>query len=329
MGDNSVLKIDNLKIELIHKNQKLIAVKDVSFDLDPGKTIGIIGESGSGKSITCSAILGLLEDKKWIINGDIYFGETPIPYRSNKDMNKFRGKHIALITQNPMSAFDPLRTIRYHFIETLTTHKNMSKKDIEKKAIYILNKMKIQNPKNVLDCYSFELSGGMLQRIMIAIAIALEPEVLIADEPTTALDLTVQYEIIKILSKMQKDLGTSIILVSHDLGVISELADEVLVMYGGSIVEKAPLNEIMTSPKHPYTKGLISSRPNFSKERLAILEGTPPNLFERIGGCEFYNRCNIKNEKCIDNMISSIKVSQNHEVRCIHFEEGAYSCGTA
>ncbi|MGL5693597.1 MAG: ABC transporter ATP-binding protein [Peptostreptococcaceae bacterium] len=329
MSENTILKVKNLKIELLNNDKNLLAINDINFDLLKGKTIGIIGESGSGKSLLCSTILGLLNKDKWKISGDIYFKDTFLQYQNNKFMCKYRGKHIALITQNPMSSFDPLMTIKGHFIETLKEHSYLSENQIKEKAISILEKLRIHNPKNVLNSYSFQLSGGTLQRIMIAIAICLEPEILIADEPTTALDLTVQYEIIKILQSMKKEFNTSIILVSHDLGVISDLADEILVMYGGNIIEKASTRELLTNAQHPYTKGLLSSRPSFSKNRLTTLEGTPPNLFERGNGCEFYNRCSLKNEKCENHIPSNIKIDFNHEVRCLQFEEDNYNYGTA
>lgn len=329
MEDTSILKIKNLSIELIQKNERLKALDNVSLSLEKGKTIGIIGESGSGKSLTCSSIMGLLDDKKWIVNGDIYFENKFLPYRNNTEMNKFRGKHIAMITQNPMSAFNPLRTIGYHFIETLSSHEKTTKCEIEEKAMNILEKMHISNPKNVLSSYPFQLSGGMLQRVMIALAVILEPEIIIADEPTTALDLTVQREIINILSYIQDTLGTSIVLVSHDLSIISELADEVLVIYGGTIVEKAPVDEILNNPKHPYTNALIQSRPKFSKNRLPVLEGTPPRLFERGSGCEFYSRCNVREKNCKNNNVDIININENHQVKCVLFKEAIKNCGTA
>ncbi|MEW9077602.1 ABC transporter ATP-binding protein [Terrisporobacter glycolicus] len=329
MEDTSILKIKNLSIELIQKNERLKALDNVSLSLEKGKTIGIIGESGSGKSLTCSSIMGLLDDKKWIVNGDIYFKNKFLPYRNNTEMNKFRGNHIAMITQNPMSAFNPLRTIGYHFIETLLSHEKTTKCEIEEKAMNILEKMHISNPKNVLDSYPFQLSGGMLQRVMIALAVILEPEIIIADEPTTALDLTVQREIINILAHIQDTLGTSIILVSHDLSIISELADEVLVIYGGTIVEKASVDEILNNPKHPYTNALIQSRPKFSKNRLPMLEGTPPSLFERGNGCEFYSRCNAREKICKNNNVDIININENHQVKCVLFKEAIKNCGTA
>ena len=329
MEDTSILKIENLSIELIQKNERLKALDNVSLSLEKGKTIGIIGESGSGKSLTCSSIMGLLDDKKWIVNGDIYFKNKFLPYRNNTEMNKFRGNHIAMITQNPMSAFNPLRTIGYHFIETLLSHEKTTKCEIEEKAMNILEKMHISNPKNVLSSYPFQLSGGMLQRVMIALAVILEPEIIIADEPTTALDLTVQREIINILAHIQYTLGTSIILVSHDLNIISELADEVLVIYGGTIVEKAPVDEILNNPKHPYTNALIQSRPKFSKNRLPVLEGTPPSLFERGNGCEFYGRCNVREKNCKNNNVDIININENHQVKCVLFKEAIKNCGTA
>ncbi|MEG1409156.1 MAG: ABC transporter ATP-binding protein [Terrisporobacter sp.] len=329
MNDERVLDVRNLSIDLISKRGVVNAIKDINFEVKSGKTLGIIGESGSGKSLTCSAILGLLDSEQWIVNGDISLKDEGMPYRNNKEMIKYRGKRIALITQNPMSSFDPLMSIKKHFIETLIGCKNITKIDIEEKAIELLEKMHIKNAKYVLDSYPFQLSGGMLQRVMIAIAISLEPDILIADEPTTALDLTIQFEIVKILKEMQEKLGTTILIVSHDLGVISELADDVVVMYAGDIVEKGPINYILENPSHPYTKGLFSSRPAFSKERLNVLEGHPPNLFQRNRGCQFYDRCSEKGHSCKSNDIYVSKINNFHEVRCIRFKKEESSSGTA
>ncbi|SCJ97184.1 Glutathione import ATP-binding protein GsiA [uncultured Clostridium sp.] len=329
MNNDSILKVEGLTIDLITESGKVRVIDNISFRLRRGKTIGIIGESGSGKSITCSAILGLLERRKWSINGNVYFKNSKVIYGDKGNIQELRGNHIAVIRQNPMNSFNPLITIREHFIETLKSHRNISRKEISIMARTILMEMKIQNVDNVLDSYSFQLSGGMLQRIMIALAVVLEPEILIADEPTTALDLTVQYEILKILARVQKKYGTAIILVSHDLGVISDLADDVVVMYSGNIIENAPINEIVHYPKHPYTKSLMESRPKFSKERLTVLEGVPPRLGEVEVGCKFYNRCNMKSEVCIEKQLCIIKVNENHDVKCILYKEELYNCGNA
>ena len=322
MDKNLALKINNLNIYFRKQEKEYLAVKDINLNLQQGKTLGIIGESGSGKSLTCSAILGFLDNAKWNVSGSIYFNENKLPYENNKEMNQYRGNHIALISQNPMNSFNPIMTIRKHFFETCSN--TMSKIEIENRAINILDEMKIQNPKNVLDSYPYQLSGGMLQRVMIALAIILEPEIIIADEPTTALDLSVQYEIIKILANIQNKLDTSIVLVSHDLAVIGHLAHEVAVMYGGSIVEKADSNTIFNNPKHPYTKGLLKSRPRFSKEPLEVLDGIPPSLFSRGKECDFYSRCNERCEHCKGINIPNIHLEKNHEVKCILLEEELY-----
>lgn len=329
MKGDTILEVKNLSIDLIDKDKILNAVNNVNFNIKSGMTLGIIGESGSGKSLTCSSILGLLDSNQWIIKGDIKLKGEKVPYLDNKKMANFRGKKIALITQNPMSSFDPLMSIKNHFIETLIGQKNMTKKDIEAKAIELLEKMHIKNPKQVLNSYPFQLSGGMLQRIMIAISISLEPDLLIADEPTTALDLTIQHEIIKILQNMQKTLDTTILIVSHDLGVISKLADEVIVMYAGQVVEKAFIDDIINTPKHPYTKGLFASRPSFSKERLNVLEGHPPNLAQRRNGCQFYDRCSQKSTVCNSTKIQTIQINKFHEVKCISLCEEENNSGTA
>lgn len=315
---STVLEIRDLKIGLKKDGLIIPAVNGVSFALQEKKTFGIIGESGSGKSLTCMAAMGLLDKKRWQVSGDIILKGERIPYEDNAAMGRFRGNRIALIMQSPMSAFDPTVTIEHHFRETVNKagQNKMAKEDIRKKASEMLLRMRIRDPEAVLRNYSFQLSGGMLQRIMITLALIMEPDVLIADEPTTALDMTTQHEIINLLEEIQKELGTAILLVSHDLGVISHLASEVAVMYAGSIVEKGPLDNIIGAPLHPYSKGLFLSRPAFSKKRLPVLNGQPPTLTERGEGCQFYKRCMIRRPECLEHSPEMVAVAAGHEVSC-------------
>ena len=274
----SILEVHGLQIKLKkNKNRQITAVDNLSFCMKKGRTLGIIGESGSGKSLTCMGIMGLLDPKIWSVEGNVVFGGKDLDISRRKSMSGICGNKIALIMQNPMSAFNPVITIGAHFYETMNKPgmKKKSRAEIEEAASELLRKMHIRDPQAVLRAYAFQLSGGMLQRIMIALALAVEPDILIADEPTTALDLSVQNEIIKILKELQTQYGMTILIVSHDLSVIRELADDIAVMYAGNFVESGAADIILKTPEHPYTRGLFMSRPEFSKDRLIMMEGQP------------------------------------------------------
>lgn len=315
----SLLEVKSLNIYLKREKERINAVRNVSFSIEKGKTLGIIGESGSGKSITCYAIMGLLDKDLWEVSGEVYLNGESLNIHDNNFMQRIRGSKIAMIMQNPMSAFNPVITIGAHFVETINKagEEKKSKEEIRKRAIDLMEKMRIRDPEAVYRSYAFQLSGGMLQRIMIALALVSEPELLIADEPTTALDLTVQHEIIKILNEMQSKLNTSILIVSHDLGVISHLADEIAVMYAGVFMEKNTANEILDNPRHPYTKGLFASRPAFSKNRLTVMPGHPPRLEERGQGCQFYKRCTIGSKECESYVPGEEEERSMREIRCL------------
>jgi oligopeptide/dipeptide ABC transporter ATP-binding protein len=297
-------------------------VNALSFTLNRGETLGIIGESGSGKSLTCLGMLGLLDREKWRVEGEVFLAGTPLPYRDNRAMRPYRGRRIALIMQNPLSAFNQMIPIAAHFRETLNSPDSppQSLEQVRKAAREILARMRIRDPDAVLDSYAFQLSGGMLQRIMIALALVMKPDVLIADEPTTALDLTVQHEIITILQEMQENYGTAIFLVSHDLGVIARLASHIAVMYAGEFVEKGPAEVLLTQPVHPYTRGLFASRPQFSKSRLPVLEGQPPMLTDWRRGCAFYDRCQKSGDTCKDLHPGPVSLDGVHDAWCIRAE---------
>ncbi len=314
-----LLEVKNLDIRLKKGKETIPAVNGVSFSVEKGKTLGIIGESGSGKSLTCYGVMGLLDKKLWDYNGEVYLDGELLDIKDNKKMQKIRGNKIALIMQNPMSAFNPVITIGAHFVETInkTGETKKTKEEIRSKALELMDKMRIRDPEVVYKSYAFQLSGGMLQRIMIALALVSEPELLVADEPTTALDLTVQHEIMNILHGMQKDYETSILIVSHDLGVISHLADDIAVMYGGEFMEKGPAHKILADPEHPYTRGLFSSRPAFSKERLKMMPGSPPRLEERGTGCQFYGRCGERKNGCKEYSPDKGTMISDREVRCL------------
>ncbi|MFZ7102062.1 MAG: ABC transporter ATP-binding protein [Peptococcaceae bacterium] len=297
---DTVLEVKNMKIALKEQDGLYPAVDNFAIALRKGKTLGIIGESGSGKSISCMAIMGLLDHEKWEYSGEVLLNGREIPFTDNIKMRTYRGRSIALIMQNPSSAFDPVYTIKRHFEETVRVHdRTAGKAEIKAQALEMLRQMHIKNTEDVYESYPFQCSGGMLQRIMIAIAVIQKPDVLIADEPTTALDLTMQHEIIKILKEVQARYNTSIIMVSHDLGVITHMADDITVMYSGNIVECGSARDVLSSPAHQYTQGLFRSRPAFSKERLSEVAGTQIGLKERGAGCQFFDRCPMKAEACL------------------------------
>lgn len=318
-----ILEVSDLCITLKQKKKKIDAVDHISFSLEKGKTLGIIGESGSGKSLTCMGILGLLKKELWDVQGEIRFQDEVLNMKDRKQITKLNGNKIAMIMQNPMSAFNPVITIGAHFYETMNKpgKEKLSKNEIQRIAIGLLEKMHIRDSESVLRSYAFQLSGGMLQRIMIALALAVKPDILIADEPTTALDLSVQSEIIHILKELQKEYGMSILIVSHDLSVIRALSHNIAVMYAGNFVEKGTVEELLEKPAHPYTRGLFASKPEFSKKRLPMMEGQPPSLEERHEGCRFYERCPEKTEKCLQYKIRSQMETKGHQVNCVRCYE--------
>ncbi|WP_027295328.1 ABC transporter ATP-binding protein [Robinsoniella sp. KNHs210] len=323
MDENNILSVKDLNVFLKRGKEKIPVVEDMDFQIQKGKTLGIIGESGSGKSVTCSSVLGILDREKWESTGRVLFEGSQMPYQDIKALNRILGKKISWITQNPMSAFDPLFSIEYHFQETVKAHENKEPGEIHENAAEILKRLHIHDPERVLESYSFQLSGGMLQRVMIAIALIQKPALLIADEPTTALDLTVQHDILKLLKEMQEELQMAILLVSHDLGVISKIADDIMVMYAGKNIEHSPRSVILKDPVHPYTKGLFRSRPVFSKERLPVLKGQASGLLNRGKGCMFYDRCPIAGNSCKVKEIPIVMAADKHMVRCLEAIENS------
>ncbi|MCU7746795.1 nickel import ATP-binding protein NikD [Priestia megaterium] len=259
--ESKLLQVRNLHVQLKSQNGLTDLVKDINFELKPGKVLGLIGESGCGKTITSMSILQLLNRKETIIEGSITLKGQELNGLAEKEMRKIRGKDIAFIMQNPMNAFTPVFTIGHQFIETICSHTNWNKKQATELAIESMKQVNLPDPNKLLKYYPFQLSGGMLQRVMIAIAASLHPAIIIADEPTTALDVNNQKKVLRHLDKVRADYGSAILLISHDLGVIAELADEVAVMQHGKIVEKADVFQLFDAPKHEYTKKLLNARP--------------------------------------------------------------------
>lgn len=315
-----MFEVRNLNADLCQDDRTFPVVRDVSFRIDEGKLLGLIGESGSGKTVTALSIAGVQRPPRWQVRGEVRLDGKDIPLHSEEQMRQLRGREICFVTQNPMSAFDPLFTIRDHFRETQAAHGNESREAGDRMAEELLERMRIADPKKVLKSYPFECSGGMLQRIMIAIAVMNRPKLLIADEPTTALDRTVQYEIIRILGEL-KEMGSAILFVSHDLKAVSYIADDIAVMYGGYLVEQGPVRSLLESPQHPYTKALIGATPGFSKDPLPVLEGMPPSLQQRPPeGCPFLPRCKGRTTLCDHYGMECI--TQDHRlVRCAQYKE--------
>lgn len=316
----NLLDVKNLTTSFNIDGESFLAVNDISFDLKEGEVLGIIGESGSGKSVTALSIMNLLPKFNGKIEaGSIIFNGKDLTTLNDKEMCRIRGKDISIIFQEPMTALNPIFTIEDQISEVLATHKICHKDEIYYKITQVLSQLKIPNPEEIMKKYPFEISGGMRQRIVMAMAIICNPKIIIADEPTTALDVTTQAEILDLLKNIMKDIGSSIILITHDLGVIAEMATKVAVMYRGRIVESCEVEEFFDNPKHPYSKGLINSMPsNFNEQnRFNWIKGNVPNLSEKIIGCEFCNRCNESMKICSSKMPYDINIKNNHTVRCL------------
>lgn len=320
-----VLEVKNLATVFKTSEGIVKAVDDVSFYVKRGKVLGIVGESGSGKSVTALSIMGLLPKKIGKIeSGEVLFNGKDITDLTEKDMGKIRGNKIAMIFQEPMTALNPVFSIGWQIGEALEIHQNIKGTKQKETIIELLRMVKIPQPEKIIDAYPNQLSGGMRQRVMIAMALCCQPELLIADEPTTALDVTIQAQVLALMNQLKKDLGTSMMFITHDLGVIAEMADDVVVMYKGKIVEACSAVELFKNPKHPYTYGLIQSRPeNFVKgKKLYFIKGMISNNLEEIKGCVFAARCEHCMPKCRERMPELEEIEVDHQVRCWLHEGG-------
>ena len=315
---SNLLNVENLEIKFRTADGTLPAVRNISFSVDREETLCIVGESGSGKSITSLSIMGLLPSNGYITKGSIYLEDENLSGKKEDEMERLRGNKLSMIFQEPMTALNPVLTIGYQLREPLIIHKNMSKKEASQASVELLDKVGIPNPKEKLNQHPHELSGGMRQRVMIAMALACEPSLLIADEPTTALDVTIQAQILDLINDLQSEIGMGVIFVTHDMGVVAEIADRVMVMYGGEVIELADVETLFDNPLHPYTKGLLDSVPDVddvSKEINAI-KGSMPSLNEEIPGCRFHPRCPFAMDICKQKEPPTFEVTSTHYSKC-------------
>ncbi|HXF44598.1 MAG TPA: ABC transporter ATP-binding protein [Burkholderiaceae bacterium] len=295
-----LLEVRNLRIEFPTRRGTLVAVDDVSFSIAPGEVLGVVGESGAGKSLTGAAIIGLLEPPGRIAAGQVWLSGRRIDNLPPAEMRKVRGREIGAVFQDPLTSLNPLYTVGRQLVETIVTHLPVSAAEARQRAIELLAATGIPAPERRIDHYPHQFSGGMRQRVVIALALAAEPKLVIADEPTTALDVSIQAQIISLLKRLCREHGTAVMLVTHDMGVIAETADRVAVMYAGRIVEIGPVADVIHRPQHPYTVGLMGSIPTFGQEteRLAQIEGSMPRLNAIPPGCAFHPRCTQAFERC-------------------------------
>ena len=323
---NQLLSVQNLTTKFRTDDGIITAVDDVSFDMDPGETLCIVGESGSGKSVTALSLMRLIPKSNGLIDSSsqIVLEGQDLLQLGQDDMRDWRGDRIAMIFQEPMTALNPVYTIGEQIAEVFRIHRGMSKKEAIKASIGILEQVKIPDAHQRVHEYPHQMSGGMRQRVLIAMALACKPTLLIADEPSTALDVTVQAQILKLMKDLQKQLNTAILFITHDLGVVAEIADRVLVMYAGQVIERATVTEIYRNPLHPYTKGLLQSIPTLDstpKEELSTIEGVVPSLADLPSGCRFHDRCPFAEDACTKQTPQSRELSPGHFVSCLRAEE--------
>lgn len=324
-----LLEVDDLHTFFKTKKGIVKAVNGVSYRVEPGKTLGIVGESGSGKSVSAMSILKLLDGNGYIDSGTITFKGRNLAECTINDMYQIRGNEISVIFQEPMTSLNPVYTIEKQLNEVYLTHQKITKKEASEKSLEMLKAVKIPNPESVIKQFPHQLSGGMRQRVMIAMALACEPSLLIADEPTTALDVTIQAQILKLMNELKKEKGTSILFITHDLGVINQMADEVAVMYCGQVVEMCKARTIFakeTTCSHPYTEGLMTSIPRLDTPvgaRLEAIPGAVPHPLNLPKGCKFAPRCKYATEKCMNEEPKLELAEDNHLIRCFYPDKEA------
>lgn len=324
---DKILEVDNLRTSFFTHVGEVKAIRGVSFHLDKGETLGIVGESGSGKSVTSMSVMRLLQSPGKIVDGEIFFNGENLIKKDEKEMQKIRGNDISMIFQDPMTSLNPVYTIGNQIMEAIIKHQKLDKAKAKEKAIEMLKIVGIPSPEKRIDQYPHEFSGGMRQRAMIAMALSCEPQLLIADEPTTALDVTIQAQILELMKDLKDRLQTSIILITHDLGVVADVCSRIIVMYGGIILEEGTSEEIFYNPKHPYTLGLLKSVPKLTdkkkKERLIPIPGSPPDLLKPPIGCPFAARCEYAMKICTQKMPQYTQISKTQRSLCWLLHEDA------
>jgi oligopeptide/dipeptide ABC transporter ATP-binding protein len=323
MAASPLLSVENLSVAFPTEEGSACAVNHLSLQIERGKVLGVVGESGCGKSMTSMAILRLIPQPGYISEGAVYFNGQNLLTLSQEEIRKVRGAKIALIPQDPLTSLNPVYTIGDQIAEVLTLHQGLSKRDAHQRAIELLDLVRIPNGKDRIHEYPHQFSGGMRQRVMIAMALSCTPSLLIADEPTTALDVTVQAQILALLRDIRKEHNTAIMLITHDLGVVAEMCDEVAVMYAGRVVEQASARDLFKKPKHPYTLGLLNSLPTITRRRLEPIEGQPPSITEIPPGCTFEPRCKQRLEICQTRFPQAATIDETHQVNC-YLYPGSY-----
>ncbi|MDO4302367.1 MAG: ABC transporter ATP-binding protein [Bacillota bacterium] len=319
-----LLEVKGLTTAFTGDYGKNISVDHVYFHVDEGEVVCIVGESGCGKSVTSLSIMGLLGRGGKVSEGEVIFDGNNLLSMTEKELDEIRGDQITMIFQDPLTSLNPVFTVGNQIVESIMTHMHLSKKQARERAISLLNKVGMPDAEGMMKKYPHTLSGGMRQRAMIAMALSCNPRLLIADEPTTALDVTIQAQIMKLLKELQQENGMSIILITHDIGVVANMADRVLVMYAGQIIEEASADELFTAPKHPYTRGLLGTVPTIrdgADRQLVSIPGMVPESYDDIVGCRFAQRCPYRSKEC-DNPQQNYEFGQGHTAKCIVMKEG-------
>ena len=321
-----LLNVRELSTAITTRNGEMRVVDDVSFSIATGEVFGLVGESGSGKSMTCRSILGLLPTRGRVVGGSVRFEDTELVGRSEKDLRRWRGRSIALIVQEPAGALNPVMRVGDQLIQALRQHRKLDVRAAYKAAIDLLTRVGITSPETRMEQYPHQFSGGMSQRVVIALALAGQPRLLLADEPTTALDVTIQEQIMTLLLELQRDLGLSLLLVTHNLGLVAQTCDRVAVMYAGKIVELAPVRELFSAPRHPYTLGLLRCVPTIDAtdtRQLDPVPGSPPDMFGLPSGCRFHPRCPLASDECRRGPIPLVETRPGHWSACLKHDQVA------
>jgi len=315
-----LLQVKDLKTYFFTDDGVVKAVDGISYDLEEGETLGLVGESGCGKSVSALSLLRLIPNPPGkIVGGEVIFEGEDLLKVDEDEIRHVRGNKIAMIFQEPMTSLNPVLTIGRQLTESLELHLKLDRDSAKKRAVQLLDMVNIPEAETRIDDYPHQFSGGMRQRVMIAMALSCNPKVVLADEPTTALDVTIQAQVLEILARLSRELGTAVIIITHNLGVVARYADRVNVMYAGKIVETATAKELYAKPRHPYTVGLLKSVPRLDevrKAKLEVIEGVPPDLINMPKGCPFYPRCTFRTDKCADEMPPLMQVDQNHQAAC-------------